>query len=445
MNDLPILLFALALAAVLAARLRTGLAKALVPGAFAACALLALTLRPLEWQLWPALASLIPLVVTLQKPAAETRPWVRTSFSAAAIAGSTLSLALAWALPVFSLPAPTGPWPIGERPLALTDPATGRELAVTLWYPAQPSPHGTRAPYARPRELEPKFSYQAYVRTDAFEDAPLAQMPGPLPVLLFNPRWNGRRTQDTFLAEDLASHGYVVVAIDHPGNAQRLLTASGRLIRGGRENAALFAHPDSSTPAAIQQVWNRELPFWVRDNRFVLDALAQGAWARGRLDLAHVGAFGHSFGGAASVALLGSDSRVKCAANLDGWNFDALARRTDEPMLFVEQGQDEFPASPTGTESRLDAIDNLLVSSSFARYGGTRAYVAGTQHLSFTDQTLVSPFQRLTHTGPLAAARVQSITRELVLGFFDQTLRHQGTLPRYPEVRLHLFAPRPVR
>ena len=61
--------------------------------------------------------------------------------------------------------------------------------------------------------------------------------------------------------------------------------------------------------------------------------------------------------------------------------------------------------------------------------------------MDFTDQTLVSPIQRLTHTGPIAGARIREITRGLVLGFFDRELKGQGQMPAYPEVEMQSFAP----
>ena len=92
-----------------------------------------------------------------------------------------------------------------------------------------------------------------------------------------------------------------------------------------------------------------------------------------------------------------------------------------------------------GTDAQVDADDNAAVDGSLQHYGGLRAYVAGTQHLDFTDQTLVSPIQRLTHTGPIKGARVREITRGLVLGFFDQELKGKGNVPAFAEVRMERF------
>ncbi len=63
--------------------------------------------------------------------------------------------------------------------------------------------------------------------------APMRQSHSEVPpffVLLFNHGWAGRRTQDTFLTEDLASHGYVVAAIDHTYNSVRVALPGDRIV-----------------------------------------------------------------------------------------------------------------------------------------------------------------------------------------------------------------------
>lgn len=339
---------------------------------------------------------------------------------------------ICWVLPGFGLPKPTGKYGVGTRTVYVAD--GGRELAVQVWYPAAGAA-GKRARYVRVREVKPLFWYWAGIGTNAVQDA-RGDGGEAFPVLLFGPMWGGRRTQDTFLAEELASHGYVVAAIDHPGNAARMERRDGTVVRSVMAGA--LDHLERSSPGAVEAVWNRELAVWVRDEEVVLDALLAGRSLPGvRLDGARVGAFGHSFGGAASVALLGRDRRVKAAANLDGWTFGGIAARTTEPVMFVYEGSAAVRPGGEGVEARMDRDDNAAVDASLRRFGGYRGYVGGTQHLDFTDWTLVSPVQRLTHTGPIAGERVREITRGLLVGFFDEALKGAGAgVPKYPEVKV---------
>src|SRR5580700_6256607 len=132
-----------------------------------------------------------------------------------------------------SLPEPTGPCPVGITSLWLTDTsrpdpwATGvnaRELMVSLWYPAMPS-EGRRARYMTPAESELQLTSRGItgvppealstVRTNAVSDAPPAGDQRALPLVVLSPGFTNARSALTALAEDLASHGYVVAGIDH--------------------------------------------------------------------------------------------------------------------------------------------------------------------------------------------------------------------------------------
>ena len=399
-----------------------------------------------HWQIFPTYLafSLMIYVVWRHQPGRRYR--------VLALAADTLcilTLGLLWILPVFSLPRPTGDHPVGTTgPISWVDTSrslpgdatpTGprRELVVQIWYPAASgSRWGDQARYARRKELSLAHSYLAAIRTNSVLNAPIADNEGKYPVLLFGHRWAGSRIQNTFLIEDLASHGYVVVAVDHPLNAARVQLADGTVIESDR--ALALTNLEATTAPAILEIWGKELGIWLADDQFVLDKLQANndGWFSNRLDMNRVGAFGHSFGGAASTDLLGRDPRVKAAVNLDGWTFQGLDHRTTEPFLMLNEGAAAIPHPETGVEGTLNTTDSDAVNGSLKKYGGYRAFVGGAQHLDFTDQTLFSPLRSLTFTGPIKGERVREITRGLVLGFFNQTLKGKGEIPTYPEVKL---------
>jgi dienelactone hydrolase len=417
------------------------------------CAIAAVTLMKqvadigVHWQVAPAYLALGLALLVMWAP---LMPWVKTAAGGLATVAGGATLMLLWVVPLFALPAPTGGFAVGTTgPLHWVDASRNlrgeaggggrrRELEVQVWYPATTAKYGKKATYARARELSPAHSYEAVIRTNSALNAPIVETAGAFPVLVFGHAWGGSRTQDTFLAEDLASHGYVVVAMDHPLNAARVEMADGAVVRTDR--AGTLDRLEASTAPVVEAAWGREMGIWVADDRFVLDRLFAETGFQGRLDADRVGAFGHSFGGAVSTALLGVDKRVKCAVNLDGWTFQGLDHRTTEPILEVYTGDEEARHAVRGVEDRMDADDQALVDASLARYGGWRAYVRGTQHGDFTDLTLKSPVQRITGTGPIAGERARGITRGLVLGFFDRVLKGVGDVPEYPEVRLERFS-----
>ncbi len=416
-----------------------------------------LNVEGVHWQVFPLYLALGLLVVVQFAMLHEEHgaPVVKASAWIAFVC-CALSLAFSWVLPMFDLPKPTGKYAVGTYSGSMHDRTRGpdavehptresnREVVVQFWYPAEPKTGIGLARYAAVSELKGKFSYKSAIRTDALLEAKPV-MREAFPVLLFNPRWAGSRVQNTFLAEDLASHGYIVVALDHPYNGALVATDAG-LVESAHADAISSSKVKSA--AELEAAWATELAIWVADSRFVLNQLTLMSggvggmgfpWGTPRMDLTRVGAFGHSFGGATSMALLGADPRVKCAVNLDGWTLNGMATRTTEPVLFVYEKASEARRPVTDVDSQVDADDNAAVDASLARYGGSRAFVAGTQHLDFTDQTLVSPLQRLTNTGPIKGERIREITRGLVLGFFDRELKGTGSVPSYPEVRMERF------
>jgi predicted dienelactone hydrolase len=166
-------------------------------------------------------------------------------------------------------------------------------------------------------------------------------------VLLFNPGWGGRRTQSTFLTEELASHGYIVAAIDHPYNSQPVAFPDGRVVVAQPVPAIELL--TNTTPDEVKSIGNAEADKQANDDLFVLDELAklndqQGSrWYR-TLDAANAGALGHSLGGAVSVQAWATDLRIHAALNLDGWSFGTQtqtgtraipADNTAYPLLFL--------------------------------------------------------------------------------------------------------------
>ena len=95
------------------------------------------------------------------------------------------------------------------------------------------SPPQTTCSISETQETTPLSSYQSVLWTHARLEGPIASHGHPFPVLLFNPAWTGRRTQNTFLAEELASHGYIVAGIDHTYNSGPVAFPDGRVVNSG--------------------------------------------------------------------------------------------------------------------------------------------------------------------------------------------------------------------
>ena len=244
-----------------------------------------------------------------------------------------------------SLQAPplTGRLPAGTMSLRLADrsrrdpssPSGVRELMVQFWYPAQSTRGHAVAPYMPVQVARLAERYYRIpdhlverLRTRAYTGVPVA--PGHHAVLLYSPGLGDMRSDDTALEEDLASDGFVVVAIDHTHEAQRVQFPDGRIVSWSVPYTS--GSPYGSTPAVA--------PRRVEDLQFVAAGLSQldrgNPVLRGALDLARVGAFGFSLGGSTAANAMMTDPRIRAGADLDGAIHDpVLGSGLSRPFMIM--------------------------------------------------------------------------------------------------------------
>src|SRR6202035_5095594 len=99
---------------------------------------------------------------------------------------------------------------------------------------------GRRARYMTPAESRLQLTSRGItgvppdalstVRTNAVSDATPAGRQRALPLVVLSPGFTNARSALTALAEDLASHGYVVAGIDHTDESLATAFSDGRLI-----------------------------------------------------------------------------------------------------------------------------------------------------------------------------------------------------------------------
>ncbi|MFF9145928.1 alpha/beta hydrolase family protein [Streptomyces sp. NPDC014861] len=345
------------------------------------------------------------------------------------------------------LPAPTGPYRVGSSVLHLvdrsrTDPwvpeADGRELMVTVHYPASARPgNGRPAAYATQEEArrlleavsvdDPALIRQvAMARTHSRTDA--RPTPGRHPLVVLSPGFGMARYTLTSLAVDLASRGYVVASVDHA------YESSGTSVPGGRTLTCVACE------VMDESGWSKgALVTGTRaaDTRFVLDRLtgARPAWKyASSIDRKRIGMAGHSIGGASAATAMASDRRIDAGLNMDGSFWDELPADGlgGRPFLFL------------GTDSHGPGGEDASWDRTWAGLSGSKHWltVTGADHLGFSDAPVLLDHFGLPH-GDLPAERVVSVTRAYVAAFFDENLRGReqqlldGPDPSHPEVRLH--------
>jgi predicted dienelactone hydrolase len=355
---------------------------------------------------------------------------------------------------------PTGPYAVGtheylwidqSRPDPfMKDQKIRRHLIVRVWYPAEAVPGAPKASYIRDvNEFAEKSDYRAFgnVKTNAVTDAPLAKSKAPFPVLVYQPGGGTQRFISTFETEELASHGYVVVAADHPGFSETAMFPDGVAFKPD-QHVAPPQKGDFRDDVKKNWDWlNDEVfPTWTADASYTLDKIEELNKATGQifykqLDLSRMGMFGWSFGGATSVEMSIDDPRVKAVIDQDGQLFgDARKKATSRPLMMMHHGGEDKADKPEQEAvlkeliAQTEAWDRALIEHSTGDcYEVT---IAKTQHGNFSDFMLAIP----QNPAELDARRAHAIVIAYTLAFFDKYLRGQdsdllkGPSAKYPEV-----------
>jgi predicted dienelactone hydrolase len=307
--------------------------------------------------------------------------------------------------------APGGRFAVGVVTRHLVDagradpwvPERRRELMVSVWYPALPSRRPI-APYVSAEESALILEHAgatgvpadvlSTVVTHARVGAP--RLPGLRPLVVLSPGFTLARSSLTGLAEELASRGYVVAAVDHTYEAAAITFPDGRIT-----GCLICRGADGKAVSASR----------AKDVSFVLDEL------RGLYDPRRVAMVGHSLGGSAAASTMLSDPRVRVGVNLDG-TFHPAIPGLDRPFLMVGNEKHGVPG------------DDVSWGDSWAHLTGRRGWVSvtGTKHFSFTDFAPLGDRVGLPQQ-TLAGDRCLEITRSLVVDWIGRRL-----VRAYPEV-----------
>lgn len=392
-----------------------------------------------RWQMGPAYL----LVLALAAVAWTTATLPARFACAVGVSACLLTFAaasLATALPVFSLPVPTGPYKIGTQTRYLTDASRQeqfgprphpRELVIQIWYPADPGARGRLAPYREEAITTLRNARFSMVRTHAIVDAPFHRSSERHPVLIYSPSWVGIRTENTVLIENLVSQGYVVVAIDHPYGSGLTVFPDGRKIETKLTNLDAFRSEQSL--ASFIDIATDQLRLRVDDARFVLETLhhingdPSEHLLLGRLDLERVGIFGFSFGGGVAAQACRVDRRLKAGINIDGVVLaESATEGTTSPFLFIlsdVQPPANDPDVRTRNQTAFDEHQRALMKQLVLE---RRAYLLSMPrmlHNNFTDAGFYSLVAIGSDLAPLDAIATAATLGRYVLTFFDRTLR----------------------
>ncbi|KAK5625952.1 hypothetical protein RRF57_001668 [Xylaria bambusicola] len=360
----------------------------------------------------------------------------------AAVACAILQECLAQTI---ALPPPTGKYYISvskhtienynpNDPLAPNNIST--EFLATIYYPTFQKPVGPPQPYLEPElaaRLEPLLNYNAsFLSTFTStiqQNAPFVYDVKSAPTLLFGPGGSAPSVLNSIVISEMASHGYTVVALDHPFEQPFIRYPNGTAVMG--------VDIDFAAPGLIEALYNTRLV----DNAAFMEYFPKLTHTLGApFNTTHFGLFGFSLGGAAAIGSAHND-HVVSVLNLDGavWGV---------PALNNSQAGRAKPVFLLGNENH--TTENYMYDpswQSFLRWqtGYSRLFtIKGSMHLDFSDLTFWKIFGPPNPLAGRVDGSLQlNIVTAYVKAFFDFTLLGQdsplldGSPPEWPEVTFH--------
>ncbi|HKJ67105.1 MAG TPA: hypothetical protein VKA68_04060 [bacterium] len=378
-------------------------------------------------------------------------------------------------------PKPTGPYAVGSRYFYLMDkdrpdhispdPDDYRAISLQVWYPAEPGPNDQVIllndrrlieGYVQEGALDSTILTEwAMEPTHSFLKAKPAKAKTLFPVILYSA--SGVMNANTFLSEELASHGYVVFSIGHPYWCEFYFDAEGKTTYLDKNNEyykQLWKEEGSWQALKIKKEitlaktlgdrpdlykkLNQAMPtevsdlrLWGEDIAFVVDQLkemnSKTGFFKGIMDVNRIGVMGYSKGGAAAGQYcLIADDRCKAGINLGGFMFgDIVEKNLKKPFMIMEHIE---PWAPNG----------LPIGELFFKRAESSAYIVAIRdalHGNFCDMTLAKKYIKAEGiVGPIEGEKFLNIMEYYVRAFFDKYVKGvpgvviENLSTTYPEV-----------
>lgn len=393
----------------------------------------------LEGYYWQFLPSYLLILVLIAKASffKETKGNIQKKIVRIVLFLLVLASIAPWTLflPIPTLTDPQGPYAVGTKIFRWTDPSRAEEVTpdpddkrnvvVQAWYPTEQDAKGPHSSYldgmdSLPEKIAgiPRFVFKHYdqIETHGVLNAPISKNQHQWPVVLFLTGNSSARAFYTSLATGLASHGFVVLTIDHPFEAMITQLADGQVVTP----IEVFRQDEPD----LLQFMKRRLDLRTGDIQFVLNQLddpnASPTNFLSSLDRSRIVITGHSLGGATAAVAMALDSRIKAAANIDGTLYGDLPEPSGpRPFLLLESKKndsDRFLRYENGNQKLFKQFE-----------GGYRYEITEADHYSFTDAPLLlAPPARFLAGHILefgnSPVRTQNATVDILTNFFQGAL-----------------------
>jgi dienelactone hydrolase len=319
-------------------------------------------------------------------------------------------LLLTISLPSFAetlkcLPVPTGPHQVGIAKYDLIDSTrkeiehpAGRLIPIQVYFPMQKKEHSLHKKVFEERTPGnwPPLDVEVYSQKADISSLMTEQKH---PLIFLNHGDTVAMTDYAFIAEDLASNGYIIVAIQHQ-------------LKSDPEEPKFWKERSISNYGKV--IDNILFVFeWLQNNQALLFNHA--------LDLKKIGLIGHSMGGNSLLLFANRASNVlKTKQN------SALLPLTDtkdvkEALIVLDSGgfpyptQSQYPLFLLFSEEREEYQKNSGTYDAMIKIGHKVKYYKGSKHISFMDHGYIDPQNPLDPN-----EHYFNGTLEQRIAFFDQ-------------------------
>ena len=401
----------------------------------------------------------------------------------------------------FQWPQPSGEFQAGYQRFQLTDPTrpamfgdnrgAGRTSVIHAFYPAEDTVDIAPIPYMPSVEIARKtlaplamifapevpeaHDHCAELLTASFPGAPIAEPEKKKPVVVFHHGGFSYARQNQLLCEELASHGYVVYAIEKAHESSCVQLDDGQVITVGEDvltgtlglgqgecllymQAKTIEERKATLSGYLKgmrkNTWlARMAQAWREDALFIVDAIEDGDVPAHVTELAAasdtnmLAYCGMSFGAGVSALLAESDVRCKAAIDLDGgfWSGEHYNRQIRTPFLLFTSDMVGGMAAHGVVQDPLNPLTQTIYDIHFEtldeagqRKDVPRLMMKDIHHIAFSDLCIVTPKELRTDfafgAGDVVGPRYIEIQNRLALDFFNQYVR--GIDTQFPEAQL---------
>ncbi|TPX31298.1 1-alkyl-2-acetylglycerophosphocholine esterase [Synchytrium microbalum] len=286
-------------------------------------------------------------------------------------------------------------------------------------------------------------------RSAAFFKAPLLSGDERLPIVIFSHGLVGNRSSYSTLCGEIASHGFVVIALEHRDHSAILSQ-----IGGDAGTHLKYIRRRGSTPEALWKWRVEQQNLRAQEVAAAIEALRNmdtgrtifnylgdtPTWFESRLDFNNMVMMGHSFGGFTALSVTQTTNPFKCAVFIDTWFWYAALHGIDHllkdhptynndvtiPFLFI--------SSENFHEAENLAAVQKLFNNPTRKEDSIHSLILGSRHHNASDFLCIAPLT-LWLIGLGGAADPRDVLRtqtDCILAFVSRHVRLPENLRLLP-------------